>query len=174
MHSVFSKCPTKLSARFSNLDGSRSIRVSRCSNSSRPRGMKRIDEESLSGYIPETYCPIEPGGKLGPSYTALVKLGYGRTSTTWLCKDHMCVSSPLLKFTQANSPTTAAPTKSSKSAQSMLLVERRQHSRESDWPLRTQSTAAAFACADQNASSNLIAKDRCTTASYLSLSDRIC
>ncbi|RMY82262.1 hypothetical protein D0862_12072 [Hortaea werneckii] len=49
--------------------------------------MECIDEESLSSYNPINYCSIEPGSILDESYTAMVKLGYGRTSTTWLCKD---------------------------------------------------------------------------------------
>jgi hypothetical protein len=62
-------------------------------SSSRPCNNKRsIDEETLSDYNPSQYHPTKPGGPLGDGdsykYTALVKLGYGRTSTTWLCKDH--------------------------------------------------------------------------------------
>jgi hypothetical protein len=66
---------------------------SRRTVSSRICSVDRIDEETLSDYEPARYCPIAPGSILDQSYTALVKLGYGRTSTTWLCKDSEYVSS---------------------------------------------------------------------------------
>jgi serine/threonine-protein kinase SRPK3 len=55
--------------------------------------MECVDEETLSDYDPARCCPIEPGSILDQSYTTMVKLGYGRTSTTWLCKDSKYVSS---------------------------------------------------------------------------------
>jgi serine/threonine-protein kinase SRPK3 len=61
--------------------------------SSKLRKTEYVDEETLSDYNSARYCPIEPGSTIGQSYTALVKLGYGRTSTTWLCKDPKYVSS---------------------------------------------------------------------------------
>ena len=48
--------------------------------------MVRVDEESLSDYGPARHCPLQPSSVLGGSYTAVVKLEYGRTSTTWLAQ----------------------------------------------------------------------------------------
>ncbi|KAK5113555.1 hypothetical protein LTR62_003424 [Meristemomyces frigidus] len=85
--------PMKISARIANpsLHVPLSLGIPRQSLhvSSRTRNSKyiHVDEESLSGYNPQRYCPIKPGSTLAQSYTALVKLGYGRASTTWLCKD---------------------------------------------------------------------------------------
>lgn len=55
--------------------------------SSKSCNMVKVDEELLSGYGPANYCPLQPNSVLDDSYTAVVKLGYGRTSTTWLCTD---------------------------------------------------------------------------------------
>jgi hypothetical protein len=83
----------KIPARLSNLHVPVPTISPRRSISSRLRNMGYVDEETLSDYNPVTYCPVEPGSTLDQSYTAMVKLGYGRTSTTWLCKDHQYVSS---------------------------------------------------------------------------------
>jgi hypothetical protein len=55
--------------------------------SSKCKERELVDEKTLSDYDPRRHCPIERGNTLGKAYTTLVKLGYGRTSTTWLCKD---------------------------------------------------------------------------------------
>jgi hypothetical protein len=48
---------------------------------------KKIDEESISDYDSSSYYPVQLNETFGGSYTAKVKLGFGRTSTIWLCKD---------------------------------------------------------------------------------------
>jgi hypothetical protein len=53
---------------------------------------ERVEEERISDYDPARYCPIELGSTLEEPdtkelYTTLVKLGFGGTSTTWLCKE---------------------------------------------------------------------------------------
>lgn len=50
-------------------------------------GRERVEEEDIYDYDPARYCPIELGSMIDDSYTTLVKLGYGGTSTTWLCKE---------------------------------------------------------------------------------------
>jgi hypothetical protein len=52
---------------------------------------ERVEEERISDYDPARYCPIELGSTLEEPdtkelYTTLVKLGFGGTSTTWICK----------------------------------------------------------------------------------------
>jgi hypothetical protein len=53
---------------------------------------ERVEEERISDYDPARYCPIELGSTIEEPdtkelYTTLVKLGFGGTSTTWLCKE---------------------------------------------------------------------------------------
>lgn len=55
--------------------------------------MKKIDEESLSDYDPKSYYPVQLNENVGGTFRAKVKLGYGRTSTTWLCTDDKYVLS---------------------------------------------------------------------------------
>ena len=75
---------------------------------------------------------------------------------------------------QSNSPSIGAPSRFSKLAQPMLLVERRRRSRKSHLLLHTQSTAAASTCAGQNTSSILRPEDNPSTALCLSLLDHPC
>jgi hypothetical protein len=82
-----------ISARLSDLRVQVPSAFSRHSISSKPRNIVYVDEETLSDYDPVRYYPIKPGSTLGHSYIAVVKLGYGRTSTTWLCKDYKYVRS---------------------------------------------------------------------------------
>lgn len=87
---------------------------------------EHVEEERLSDYDPARYCPIEPGSTLeGPdtneSYTTMVKLGFGGTSTTWLCKERKYVCESRIDYNPIQSDrisTGAMPTKSSKWAQS--------------------------------------------------------
>jgi hypothetical protein len=46
-----------------------------------------IEEESLSSYDPAKYFPVKIGDVLHDQYSVKVKLGFGRSSTTWLCQD---------------------------------------------------------------------------------------
>lgn len=144
--------------------------------SSRPRNKGFIDEETLSDYDSSRYSPIEPGSTLDQSYTVMVKLGNGRTSTTWLCKDHKYVRSKCLKFVYSPrySPSTEAPTKSSKPAWPTPLAERRRHSRNLHSLPHTQSTAAASACASQKAYSISRPKGKTSMSLCLSPSARTC
>lgn len=49
--------------------------------------MNPIDEECLSGYRASSYYPVQLGDVIHRLYTVKVKLGFGRSSTTWLCTD---------------------------------------------------------------------------------------
>lgn len=46
-----------------------------------------VDEELTPWYSPETWYPVRLGAVYNDRYQALVKLGYGSASTTWLCRD---------------------------------------------------------------------------------------
>jgi len=66
---------------------------------------ERVEEERISDYDPARYCPIELGSTLEEPdtkelYTTLVKLGFGGTSTTWLCKEHKYVRADSLPALQ--------------------------------------------------------------------------
>lgn len=71
---------------------------------SRSDAMEKIDEESLSDYDPKSYYPAQSNETLGGIFGTKVKLGYGRTSTTWLCTDDQYVLSDVYG---SNSPTDA-------------------------------------------------------------------
>ncbi|QKX64031.1 uncharacterized protein TRUGW13939_11204 [Talaromyces rugulosus] len=46
-----------------------------------------VEEETLPSYRPEWYYPVRLGEVLDGRYQVLAKLGYGVTSTVWLCRD---------------------------------------------------------------------------------------
>jgi hypothetical protein len=58
----------------------------------------KIDEESISDYDPARYYPVQLNETLCGSYKTRVKLGFGRTSTTWLCTDDQYVM-PIIRST---------------------------------------------------------------------------
>nr|POF23975.1 serine/threonine-protein kinase srpk [Quercus suber] len=49
--------------------------------------MDLVEEETLTSYNPDRYYPVIIGEILQNSYSVKAKLGYGRSSTTWLCRD---------------------------------------------------------------------------------------
>lgn len=55
---------------------------------------EKIEEETLPTYHAEKYYPVHIGEVLNNQYQVLAKLGYGVTSTVWLCRD--------LRYTEAN------------------------------------------------------------------------
>ncbi|KAJ9253104.1 hypothetical protein DTO207G8_4405 [Paecilomyces variotii] len=48
---------------------------------------KRIEEELLPSYRPEDYYPVYIGEIFRSRYQVVCKLGYGTSSTVWLCRD---------------------------------------------------------------------------------------
>ncbi|KAK0386181.1 hypothetical protein NLU13_6018 [Sarocladium strictum] len=48
---------------------------------------KKVEEESLPGYNPEAYYPMRIGDVIKNRYQVVSKLGFGTTSTVWLCRD---------------------------------------------------------------------------------------
>ena len=54
----------------------------------------RVEEETLPTYAPDKYYPIHIGELLDARYQVLVNLGYGVTSTVWLCRDLVYVAIP--------------------------------------------------------------------------------
>ncbi|GJD01162.1 protein kinase [Colletotrichum higginsianum] len=52
---------------------------------------ERVEEERLPFYNPKDYYPMPIGMVLEDRYQVVAKLGYGTTSTVWLCHDLMCV-----------------------------------------------------------------------------------
>lgn len=88
MHRALNRFPIRIPDRLPNLYASVTPTVLRRFTTPSLRNRDSVDEETLSDYDPARYFRIVPGSTIGRSYTAKVKLGYGRTSTTWLCKDH--------------------------------------------------------------------------------------
>ena len=48
---------------------------------------KKIEEERLPSYVAEKYYPVSIGEIFASRYQVISKLGYGMSSTTWLCRD---------------------------------------------------------------------------------------
>ena len=48
---------------------------------------EKIEEERLPFYVPEGYYPVYIGEVLASRYQVVSKLGYGISSTAWLCRD---------------------------------------------------------------------------------------
>lgn len=46
-----------------------------------------IEEAALPHYDHKEYYPVRLGEVLGGQYKIISKLGYGRSSTVWLCKN---------------------------------------------------------------------------------------
>lgn len=49
--------------------------------------MPSIEEETLPGYLAERYYPVRLGEVSQSRYKVIAKLGYGSSSTVWLCRD---------------------------------------------------------------------------------------
>jgi len=47
----------------------------------------KIEEETLPFYNPRLFYPVRIGEVFSDRYQVVAKLGYGTTSTTWLCHD---------------------------------------------------------------------------------------
>lgn len=60
-----------------------------------------IEEETLHGYVAERYYPVHLGQVFNSRYQVVTKLGFGATSTIWLCRD-------LKSVTQTQQQTTIA------------------------------------------------------------------
>lgn len=52
---------------------------------------EKIEEETLPTYKAEKYYPAQIGDIFKDRYQIVGKLGYGVTSTVWLCRDLQCV-----------------------------------------------------------------------------------
>lgn len=50
-----------------------------------------FEEEALTGCEPSQFYPVHIGQILNSRYRVLGKLGFGASSTIWLCQDHQCV-----------------------------------------------------------------------------------
>jgi hypothetical protein len=48
---------------------------------------ERIEEETVANYQADQYCPVEVGNIFHSRFQVLAKLGFGTTSTVWLCRD---------------------------------------------------------------------------------------
>ncbi|PPJ58304.1 hypothetical protein CBER1_11232 [Cercospora berteroae] len=51
-----------------------------------PTGVK-VEEERLVGYRAEDFYPVNLGEVFRSRYQVVAKLGFGTTSTVWLCRD---------------------------------------------------------------------------------------
>lgn len=52
-----------------------------------------FEEESLPDYLKERYYPVSLGEVLNSRYQVITKLGFGASSTVWLCHDLQSVHS---------------------------------------------------------------------------------
>lgn len=50
-------------------------------------GSVKVEEETLPFYNPRLFYPVRIGEVFANRYQVVAKLGYGTTSTTWLCHD---------------------------------------------------------------------------------------
>lgn len=48
---------------------------------------RKIEEERLPDYVAERYYPVAIGETFQSRYQVVTKLGFGATSTIWLCRD---------------------------------------------------------------------------------------
>ena len=55
-----------------------------------------VEEEHWPRYKPQSYYPVRIGDVLHSKYQVLYKLGYGTTSTIWMCRDLPSVPLSLL------------------------------------------------------------------------------
>jgi hypothetical protein len=46
-----------------------------------------VEEENWPWYTPQSFYPVRIGDVLHAKYQVLYKLGYGTTSTIWMCRD---------------------------------------------------------------------------------------
>lgn len=60
----------------------------------------KLEEETLPGYRAEKYYPAHLGQILEGRYQIVGKLGYGVTSTVWLCRDLQYVRCSLVQTVQ--------------------------------------------------------------------------
>lgn len=47
-----------------------------------------LEEEAIPGYKAESYYPVSLGQVFQERYQVVGKLGFGGSSTVWLCRDH--------------------------------------------------------------------------------------
>jgi len=47
----------------------------------------KIEEETIPLYVADRYYPVRIGEVFNSRYQVVGKLGYGTTSTVWLCRD---------------------------------------------------------------------------------------
>lgn len=57
---------------------------------------EEVEEETLPTYRAEKYYPVHIGEVFDNRYQVIAKLGYGVTSTVWLCRDLLYVETNLL------------------------------------------------------------------------------
>ena len=56
-----------------------------------------VEEEHWPWYTPQSFYPVSIGDVLHSKYQVLYKLGYGTTSTIWMCRDLRSVPLSLLR-----------------------------------------------------------------------------
>jgi hypothetical protein len=52
----------------------------------------KVEEEELPTYVPEHYYPVAIGEVFNSRYQVVSKLGFGISSTVWLCRDLLLVN----------------------------------------------------------------------------------
>lgn len=61
---------------------------------------RRIEEENYSWYSTKNFYPVHIGELIRERYQVITKLGYGTSSTSWLCRDLRSVKSPERKISK--------------------------------------------------------------------------
>jgi hypothetical protein len=61
-----------------------------------------VDEETWTGYTPETYYPAKPGEVLAGQFQLMTKIGWGTGSTVWLAQDISRYGISVLVMPRAN------------------------------------------------------------------------
>ncbi|KAE8164290.1 kinase-like domain-containing protein [Aspergillus tamarii] len=64
---------------------------------------EKLEEETLSWYSPDSFCPVRIGEVFQSRYHQIDKLGYGGYSTVWLCRDLQQHAYVALKAFECNS-----------------------------------------------------------------------
>ncbi|KAG6871840.1 hypothetical protein C0995_015879 [Termitomyces sp. Mi166 len=64
---------------------------------------KKVEEELLDWYTPQSFYPVRIGDIIRSKYQVLYKLGYGTTSTLWICRDlhrdeYVCMKSMVCDY----------------------------------------------------------------------------
>lgn len=76
------------------VSATRSLSSSSRQTSEEERMQEPVEEETMPGYRANRYYPVHPAQQLNNRYRVIGKLGFGATSTVWLCRDQRYDAEP--------------------------------------------------------------------------------